>query len=145
MGLFKKAYANVSSGIDSILITHDVKRAASEANVTLGIVQVFVPHANSALALIENEASVIEAYKKWIEVQVPVIDEKRPERKSGSGRNHAHLQAQLLKQSISIPFADSKLQLGPWQEVFLFDFDDKAGRREYFILVSGESPAKQQN
>lgn len=143
MGLFKKAYVNVTTGIDSILITHDVKKAASEAGISLGLVQIFAPHANLGLALLENDPSLLEAYKKWIELQIPASDEKRPDRKSGSGRNYAHLRAQLLNSSISIPFAEGKLQLGPWQEVYLFDFDDKLARREYFILVNGEAPAKQ--
>lgn len=143
MGLFRKAYVNVTSAIDSLLITQDVKRVANEANLSLGIIQVFVPNATSGLALLENDPKIFEDYKKWIETQIPANNEKRPERRSGSGRNFAHLRAQFLAPSLSIPFAESKLQLGSWQEVVLFDFDDKISRREYFILATGESAASE--
>jgi len=144
MGLFRKAYANLSAGMDAVLITHDVKRAANEAGLSLGLVQIFVPQGCSGLALLENDPSLLQNFKKWIESQVPATAEKRPDRKSGSGRDYAHMRAQILGQSLSIPFAEGKLQLGPWQEVFLFDFDDKVVRREYFILVTGEAPSAKQ-
>ncbi len=139
MGLFRKAYVNVTTGLDSIVVTHDVKKVAAEANLNFGFIQVFVPNATSGLALLENDPKIFEDLKKWIELQVPASNEKKPERRSGSGRNFVHLRAQCLGQSVVIPFAEGKLQLGNWQEVIFFDFDDKVTRREYFILASGES------
>jgi len=139
MGLFRKAYVNVTAGVDSVLVTHDVKRVAAEAALSLGIIQVFVPNTTSGLAILENDPKLFEDYKKWIESQVPVSQEKRPERRSGTGKNFAHLRAQFFSSSLSIPFAEGKLQLGAWQEIVFFDFDDKVTRREYFILAMGES------
>lgn len=141
MGLFKKAYVNVSASTDAIVITPDVKRTLQEANLNIGIIEVFSPNTTSAIAILENDPKVFEDYKKWIESQVPASNEKRPERRSGTGRNFAHLRAQCLNTSITIPVADSKLQLGSWQEIVFFDFDDKIARREYFILATGESAA----
>jgi secondary thiamine-phosphate synthase enzyme len=139
MPVFRKGYANVSANIDTVIVTHDVKRAVTEANLPHGIVLVFVPMGSSGVALLENDPKIYEDYKKWIEAQVPATQEKRPDRKSGSGRNYAHLRAQLVGHSVQIPIAENRLQIGPWQEIVLFDFDDKIGRREFFILVLGEA------
>jgi len=141
MAIFRRGYANVTANIDSIVITHDVKRAVSEANLPHGMALIFVPIGSSGVALLENDPKIYEEYKKWIETQVPATQEKRPERRSGSGRNYAHLRAKLVGQSVQIPIAENKLQMGAWQELILFDFDDKIGRREFFILVFGEGAA----
>lgn len=141
MAIFRKGYANTTANIDTIVITHDVKRAVTEANVPHGIAHVFVPAGSAGVGLFENDPKIYEDYKKWIETQVPATQEKRPERRSGSGRNFAHLRAKLVGNSVQIPIAENKMQMGAWQEVILFDFDDKIGRREYFILVFGEAAA----
>lgn len=141
MALFKKAYVNVTSSTDLLIITHDVKRAVVEANLPFGIVQVFVPNSTSAVTLIENDPNLFNDIKKWIETSIPSTQDKRPERKSGTGKAFSHLRSQMFGCSVQIPIAENKLQIGNWQEVVFLDFDDKLTRREYFILVLGEAAA----
>src|SRR5262245_17204348 len=130
MAIFRKGYANVTANTDTIVISHDVKRAVSEANLPFGVVHVFIPVGTAAVAVLENDPKICEDYKKFIETQIPATQEKRPDRRSGSGRNFAHLRAQLIGHSVQIPIAEGKLQIGAWQDVVLFDFDDKIARRE---------------
>ncbi len=139
MGLFRKAYASVTAKTDVLPVSFDVKRVVSEANLPFGFAQVFVPVGTAGVTLLENDPKIYEEYKNWIEAQIPASQDKRPDRRSGSGRNYAHLRAQLVGHSLILPIAEGKLQMSPWQEVVLFDFDDKIGRREFFILVSGEA------
>ncbi len=141
MAVFRKAYVNVTSQIDISVISHDIKRVVTEANLPAGMVQILIPSGTSAVAMLENDPKIYEDYKKWIENQIPATSEKRPDRRSGSGRNYAHLRAQLVGHSLQLPVFEGKLQISPWQEILFFDFDDKPGRREYFILVAGEMAA----
>lgn len=135
MGLFRRCYANVTAQIDTLIVSHDVKKVFAEANVESGLLQVFLPIGTAGVAILENDPKIYEDYKKWVESQVPATNEGRPDRRSGSGRNYAHLRAQLVGHSVQIPIAERKLQMSPWQEVIVFDFDDKIGRREFFISV----------
>ncbi len=139
MGLFRKAYVSVTAKTDMVPVFFDVKRVVTEANLPFGFVQVFVPVGTAGVAILENDPKIYEEYKNWIEAQIPASQEKRPDRRSGSGRNFAHLRAQLVGHSVTLPIAEGKIQVSPWQELVLFDFDDKIGRREFFILVSGEA------
>lgn len=138
MAIFRRSYANVTANIDTLVISHDVKRAVSEANAAHGLAVVFVPAGTTGIAVLENDPKIYEDYKKWVENQVPATQEKRPDRRSGTGRNFAHLRAQLVGHSTVIPIAEGKLQIGAWQEIVLFDFDDKVGRREFFIQILAE-------
>ena len=139
MPLFRKGYVNVTEKTDIVVISHDIKRAVTEAKVSQGIVQVFTPLSTTAVALLENDPQIHQAFKQWVEQQIPATSEKRPDRRSGTGRNYAHLRAQIVGHSLQLPIAESKLQIGAWQEVLFFDFDDRIGRREFYLLVQGGS------
>jgi secondary thiamine-phosphate synthase enzyme len=137
MSLLKKTYVNVTAGIDILVISHDIKRVASEAEAASGLLTVFSPAGTTGITLFENDPKIFEDYRKWVEEQIPVVEGPRPSRRSGTGKNFAHLRAKLVGYSVTIPIDEGKLQMGAWQEVVLFDFDDKVGRKEFFISVIG--------
>ena len=136
------AYLNATKGIDILNTTVDVKRAVRESRVLNGLVTVMLPGSTAGVAVLENDAAIQGELKKLIASLVPDPQGPRPSRKSGSGHAEAHLRAGFLARSVSIPVKDGKLLLGPWQEVLVFDFDDKVGRREVCIHVMGEGAEK---
>ncbi|MBF0492437.1 MAG: YjbQ family protein [Deltaproteobacteria bacterium] len=141
MGIIRKCYVNASAKTDCLPITFEVKKAVAESGCAFGCVQVFSAHATTALVILENDPKICDEYKNLLEKLVPESAEKRPARRSGSGKNSAHLRAALVGNSLSLPIAESKLQLGAWQEIMVVDCDDKVCRREILIVVSGESVA----
>jgi secondary thiamine-phosphate synthase enzyme len=138
MIFLRNYYINTTAKTDILVITHDVKRAVRESEIPSGTLTVFVPGATAGLAILEGDPKIYEEYKNWVESQIPVKGGPRPNRRSGTGRNEAHLRAALVGISVVIPVLESKLMLGPWQEVVLYDFDDKIGRREITIQLVGE-------
>lgn len=143
MIFLRNYYVNTTVKTDVLLITHDVKRAVRESGVPSGLVTVLIPGATAGVTILENDPKIHEELKKWVETQIPAETGPRPNRRSGTGRNDAHLKAALIGLSLSIPLQDGKLMLGAWQEVVLFDFDDsKVARREITIQVMGEGAAK---
>jgi len=143
MIFLRNYYVNTTQKTDVLVVTHDVKRAVREANVPSGVVHILIPGATAGIAILEGDPKIYEEYKNWVEAQIPSSGGARPVRRSGSGRNDAHIRAALVGTSLSIPLQDGKLMLGAWQEVVLFDFDDsKVGRREFTIQVMGEAAGK---
>lgn len=145
MAVFRKAYVNVTAQTDIIVVSHEVKKAVSDAKVASGIVEVFSPVGTIGIAILENDPKIYEEYKKFIESQIPETKEKRPDRRSFTGRSYSHLRAQMVGHSVQIPIAENKLQLGAWQEVILFDFDDRICRREFFVFVMGEGGGEKED
>ena len=138
MIFLRNYYVATTAKTDVILITHEVKRAVRESGVPSGLVTVLIPGATAGVAILENDPKIHEELKKWAEAQIPADAGPRPNRRSGSGRNRAHLQAALIGLNLSIPLMEGKLMIGPWQEIVLFDFDDiKVCRREIAIQVMG--------
>ena len=142
MFFLRNYYVNTTANLDTLVISHDIKRAVRESNILSGLVTILVPGATAGLVILENDPKIYEEYKAWVERQIPLTKSPRPSRRSGTGRNEAHLRAALVGVSLSIPLQDGKLMLGAWQEVVLFDFDDKVGRREICIQISGEGASK---
>ncbi len=142
MFFLRNYYVNVTANVDTLVISHDIKRAIRESNVLNGLVTVFIPGATAGIIILENDPKIYEGYRLWIEKQIPLSKSPRPSRRSGSGCNEAHLRAALIGGSLNIPLQDGKLMLGAWQEVVLFDFDDKIGRREITIQILGDGASK---
>ncbi len=141
MGILRKCYVNATAKTDCLPITFEVKKAVTESGLAFGCAQVFSASATTAVTLLENDPKLYEEYKIFLEKLVPEVEGKRPERRSGTGKTTAHLKAALVGSSLNIPIAESRLQLGPWQEIVVIDCDDKVCRREILIVISGEAAA----
>lgn len=120
------------------LITNELKQAIRESGVQNGLLTVLVPGATAGVVLLEGDLKVQEEYLQWVLSQIPESTGIRPTRRSGSGRNSAHLRAALVGVQLTLPLAGGKLMCGSWQEVVLLDFDDKVGRREITVQILGE-------
>ncbi len=144
MIFLRNYYVTTTAKTDVLVISQDVKRAVRESAVQSGAVHILIPGGTAGVTLLENDPKIYEEYKGWVESQIPASSGSRPSRRSGSGRNDAHLRASLIGVTLSIPLMDGKLMTAPWQEVVLFDFDDsKVGRREITIQVMGDGGAKE--
>ena len=120
------AYLNVTQGVDLLNASADVGRALRESQVVNGLLTVFIPQGGAGVVLLENKPALQAEFKELI---VSFADK-------------AHLRGALLSSSVGIPIKDGKLLLGPWQEVIIFDFDEKVGRREVLLHVMGEGAEK---
>jgi secondary thiamine-phosphate synthase enzyme len=120
------------------VITPEVKQAIRESAVQNGILTLVIPGATAGVTLLEGDPKIHEDYLEWVLAQIPESEGPRPTRRSGSGRNSAHLRAALVGVQLTLPLVGGKLMSGPWQEVVLFDFDDRVGRREITVQILGE-------
>jgi secondary thiamine-phosphate synthase enzyme len=131
-------YVSSTAKVDFRVITPEVKQAIRESAVQDGVLTVLIPGATAGVALLEGDPKIQEEYLKWVQAQIPEGEGPRPNRRSGTGRNSAHLRAALVGAQLTLPLAGGKLMTGPWQDVVLFDFDDKGGRLEITIQILGE-------
>ncbi len=127
-----KAYLNTTQEIDTLNATHDLKRALRDSQIVDGVVVVFLPAGGAGVLILENNQSIRDGIKKMILSLV--------------SREEAPLISAFCPPSVTIPLKEGKLMMGAWQEVWVFDFEKKTGRREVLIQVMGEgAPKKQAN
>lgn len=119
-------------------ITGKVSEVVKKSKVESGVVTVFVPGATAGVTTIEYEPGLTEDMDELFERIAPQAREYHHNKRWHDGNGHSHVRASLLGPSITIPFTDSKLNLGIWQQVVLIDFDNRPRDREVLCQVMGE-------
>ncbi|MCK5627710.1 YjbQ family protein, partial [Candidatus Bathyarchaeota archaeon] len=54
------------------------------------------------------------------------------------GNGHSHVRASLLGPSLTVPFNDSKLILGTWQQIVFVELDVRSRARNLVVQIIGE-------
>jgi secondary thiamine-phosphate synthase enzyme len=120
-------------------LTAQVRRMLEESDLNAGIVTIFVKHTTASVLIIEDEPGLRADTKTVWDQLIPADPTwQHNTRNPGEVNGHSHLRGQLQGQSVTIPFVESQLVLGTWQEIVLIDFDTRARQRELIIQIIGE-------
>jgi len=119
-------------------ITNAIADAVSKSGLKAGTVTVFCPSSTSALTTIEYESGAVSDLKRLFDEIIPQNREYAHNARWHDGNGHSHVRASLLGPSLTIPFVESQLTLGTWQQVIYVDFDNKPRRRELVLQMIGE-------
>ncbi len=120
-------------------VTKSVAEALSGVKLAAGIVTVFIKHTTASVMLIEDEPGIRADTKAFWDLAVPADPAwQHNTRNAGEDNGHSHLRGQLQGPSVTIPFQNSVLLLGIWQQIVVVDFDTRARTRELIIQIMGE-------
>ncbi|RLG23428.1 YjbQ family protein [Methanosarcinales archaeon] len=123
--------------VDILDITDDVSSLLRKSNFKSGIVTVFVHGSTAALTTIEYEPGLIEDMKRMLEQVAPQGIEYKHNLRWGDGNGHSHIRASLLGPGITVPFQDSSLMLGTWQQIVFIDLDNRPRSRDIIVQIMG--------
>jgi len=137
-------------------VTREVQKIVSESRARNGLINVRVKHTTCSLILNEDEGGYVKDLLRRLERIAPRSQEEytagglnyyrhddfslrfenledgAEERVNG----HAHVRASFLTKGFTIDLVEGKLDLGTWEQILFFDFDDIGPRRECTISVS---------
>ena len=119
-------------------VTNQVANAVSNSGLTAGLATVFCPSSTSGLTTIEYESGALSDLRRLFDEIIPADREYAHNERWHDGNGHSHVRAALLGPSITIPFIDSQLTLGTWQQVIYVDFDNRPRQRELVVQLIGE-------
>ncbi len=126
-------------GYDAQDITAAVARAVKESKLAAGIVTIFCPGSTGGLTTIEFESGVVADLKQVLDEITPPDRDYRHHARWHDNNGHSHLRAALIGPSLTVPFVDSKLTLGTWQQIVFCDFDTSPRSRALVVQIMGES------
>jgi len=119
-------------------ITEEVARAARNAGVERGLCTVFVHHTSDSLIICENaDPSVRSDLERYFARLVPDGDPAFRHTAEGPDDMPAHVRSILTASSLSIPVADSQVDLGTWQGVYLWEHRTDPHRRRVTASIVG--------
>jgi len=118
-------------------ITQAVADHLHKADISDGIVTVFVPGATGGLTTIEYEPGLIKDLPELLDKLIPP-GPYHHDQTWHDGNGHSHLRASLIGPSITVPFTSKTLTLGTWQQIIFIDFDARPRRRKLILQFIGE-------
>jgi secondary thiamine-phosphate synthase enzyme len=119
--------------IEFIDLSGRVQDVVLKSGIRNGIVHVYAPHATGVLILTEDESSLLEDIKTFLEKIVP----RRGDYRHPSNA-YAHLRSMLLPPDKTLPVVDGRVEFGTWQSLVFVETDDHPRRRTVVIQVMGE-------
>jgi secondary thiamine-phosphate synthase enzyme len=119
-------------------ITDQLQQIVRRSGVAKGTVTVFVQHTSCSLVIMENAAPAARRdLEKFFERLVPE-DADYEHDDEGPDDSTSHIRMALTRTSEVIPVADSRMQLGTWQGLFLFEHRRAPHTRKIVVTVIGE-------
>jgi secondary thiamine-phosphate synthase enzyme len=119
-------------------ITPQVASAVRESGLKSGIVTVFCPGSTGGLSTIEYESGVISDLRRILDEIVPPGEDYQHHLRWGDDNGSSHIRSAIISPSLTVPFVDSNLTLGTWQQIVFLDFDTRARSRRLVVQVMGE-------
>ena len=122
-------------------ITSEAASFVREADVDIGLLTLFVRHTSCSLLIQENaDPDVRRDLDQFFRRLVPQADDPSMRylvhRYEGADDMPAHIKAALTATSLSIPITASRLALGTWQGIYLFEHRDAPHRREIVLHLA---------
>jgi secondary thiamine-phosphate synthase enzyme len=118
--------------------TEKVGEIVSRSGIAAGTVTVFVQHTSCSLVIMENAAPAARRdLENFFERLVPE-DADYEHDDEGPDDSTSHIRMVLTRTSEVIPVLDSRMQLGTWQGLFLFEHRRAAHTRKIVVTVIGE-------
>lgn len=115
-----------------------VGQAVSESSAAKGIATVAVVGSTAGITTIEYEPGAVADFNRLLEQLAPRDGAYKHHERWGDDNGSSHVRAALIGSSLTVPFMQSTLQLGMWQQVVLIECDTRPRRRQVIVQIIGE-------
>ncbi|NTW83446.1 MAG: YjbQ family protein [Chlorobiaceae bacterium] len=129
----------VTKGLSDIVdITSRIKTMLCSSGLRNGIVTISAIGSTASVTTIEYEPALVEDFRQKLEQLVSVSEKSRHSETWGDDNGFSHMRASLIGPSLTIPFSETALVLGTWQQIVFIDHDNRPRNREIFVQFLGE-------
>lgn len=135
--LTKHLWFNTKNKIEFINVTKDVEKVVAESGIKEGLCLVNAMHITSSVYINDAESGLIADYKKWLEGIAPFSPKEYKHNLTGEDNAHAHLKRTIMGREVVIAITNSKLDFGPWEQIYYAEFDGQR-RKRVLVKVIGE-------
>jgi secondary thiamine-phosphate synthase enzyme len=117
-------------------LTPQVESALKKSGIKDGMILVSAMHITAGVWVNDAEDGLLADIDEWLEKLAPFRRDYRHHR-TGETNGDSHLKSLLVHHEVIVPVTNSKLDFGPWQQVYYAEFDGERPKR-VIIKVMGE-------
>jgi secondary thiamine-phosphate synthase enzyme len=127
---------NTKNHRDYINITPHVEAVLKKSGIQEGMILVSAMHITAGVWVNDAEDGLIADIDEWLEKLAPFRKDYRHHR-TGETNGDSHLKSLLVHHEVIVPITKSKLDFGPWQQIYYAEFDGQRPKR-VIIKAMGE-------
>ena len=129
---------NTESRFELINITLDVEKILNRSGIKEGLCLVNSMHISSSIFINDDEEGLHNDFHNWLEK----LDPHKPlnhyrHNDTGEENADAHLKRQIMGREVVVAITKSKLDFGPWEQIFYGEFDGNR-RKRVLVKIIGE-------
>jgi secondary thiamine-phosphate synthase enzyme len=124
---------NTKSRFQLINITTDVEKILNRSGIKEGLCLINSMHISSSIFINDDEEGLHHDFRQWLEKLAPhePVSHYR-HNDAGEENADAHLKRQIMGREVVVAITKSKIDFGPWEQIFYGEFD---GNRKKRVLV----------
>ena len=120
-------------------ITFDINKCLEKSKIKNGLCSLFVKHTSASLLIQENaDPAVLRDIESFFRRLVSEDSNLYEHNSEGPDDMPAHIRSLLTNTSLSIPITNSKLELGIWQGIYLYEHRNQSYTRKVIVNIIGE-------
>lgn len=120
-------------------ITFDVSQHVRSSKILNGLCSLYIKHTSASLIIQENaDPAVLKDIESFFSRIAPEDESLYEHNSEGPDDMPAHIRSLLTNTSLSIPIINSKLVLGTWQGIYLYEHRNHDYVRKVIVNIMGE-------
>jgi len=137
--MYQSSMQVATRGRGTYSIASEISRQLQESGIRAGICLIFLHHTSASLILCENADPEVRAdLERFMGSLVPDGDPLFRHVDEGPDDMPAHVRSILTSNSLSVPVADGRCDLGTWQGIYVWEHRQAPQRRRVTLTVYGE-------
>jgi secondary thiamine-phosphate synthase enzyme len=131
MNWYKDKIEVMTHGKGLYPFTQEVEACIHQWGVREGLCFLYIPHTSASLVISENyDPTARLDLETFMEKLVPEQQDWYQHTLEGADDSTSHIRSMLTLTSLTIPIDNSRLDLGTWQGIYLFEHRRRGHRRE---------------
>jgi secondary thiamine-phosphate synthase enzyme len=134
----KELWFNIPERRGLVNLTPEVQLCIDESAITEGLVLVNAMHITASVFINDDEHGLHQDYETWLERLAPHAPTSQYlHNRTGEDNADAHMKRQIMGREVTVAITDGRLDFGPWEQIFYFEFDGRR-RKRALVKIIGE-------
>ena len=135
----QESFTIQTHGRSTTEVSREIREFVSNAEITLGLCHVFLHHTSASLIICENaDIDVQTDLETFMSRLVCDGDPAFIHTAEGDDDMPAHIRSVLTQTELTLPISQSRLLLGTWQGVYLWEHRTSPHRRKITLTIMGQ-------